>query len=92
MTSFEEMKEEQKNFDNIAMNDNYLKKDVISDKISTAAICKTIFSVLCCMCGMCRDDIYQAAESAIWRPPVCRKCGRLFLGNQRRCADFAILP
>ncbi len=26
MTSFEEMKEEQKNFDNIAMNDNYLKK------------------------------------------------------------------
>ena len=33
MTSFEEMKEEQKNFDNIAMNDNYLKKDVISDKI-----------------------------------------------------------
>ena len=32
MTPFEEMKPEQVNFDEVAMNDKYLKKDVISDK------------------------------------------------------------
>ena len=32
MTPFEEMKSEQANFDEVAMNDKYLKKDVINEQ------------------------------------------------------------
>ena len=58
MTPFEEMKSEQANFDEVAMNDKYLKKDVINSKtVKNMQFAKPYFQ-------------FSAACAAAPRPPT----------------------
>ena len=80
MTSFEEMKEEQKNFDNIAMNDNYLKKDVISDKnMKLLQFAKPYFQ-FSAACAGCAETTYIKLLSQLFGD-------RLYVGNAAGCSS-----
>ncbi len=49
MVPFEEVKSQQPLFDQVAMNETYLKKDVISDKSVKNAVCEALLPVLRCV-------------------------------------------
>lgn len=92
MTPFEQMKPEQVNFDIVAMDDKYLKHDIISDKsVKTIQFGKAVFPVLGGVRGLRGDHIHQAAQPDGRRPAVRRKRGRLLVRYQRRRADSALL-
>ena len=93
MTPFEEMKSEQENFDKVAMNDAYLKKDVISDKtVKSIQFAKPYFQFSAGLRRLCRDHLHQAGQPAGGRAHVHRQRGRLFLRHQRRRPHPALLP
>lgn len=80
MTSFEEMKDEQENFDRIAMNDNYLKKDVISDKsVKTIQFAKPYFQ-FSAACAGCAETTYIKLLSQL-------AGDRLYVGNAAGCSS-----
>ena len=58
MTPFEEMKPEQENFDKVAMNDAYLKKDAVSDKtVKSLQFAKPYFQ-FSAACAGCAETTY----------------------------------
>ena len=58
MTPFEEMKSEQANFDEVAMNDKYLKKDVINSKtVKNMQFAKPYFQ-FSAACAGCAETTY----------------------------------
>ncbi len=92
MTPFEEMKAEQANFDEVAMNDKYLKKDVIpQQERQVHAVCKALLPVLRCLRRLRRDHVHQAGQPAGGRQDVHRQRRWLLLRHFRRRPHPALL-
>ena len=80
MTPFEEMKPEQENFDKVAMNDAYLKKDVISDKtVKSIQFAKPYFQ-FSAACAGCAETTYIKLVSQLVGD-------RMYIGNAAGCSS-----
>ena len=76
MKPFEEMKSEQKNFDEVAMNESYLKKDVISDKnVKSIQFSKPYFQ-FSAACAGCAETTYLKLLSQLVGNTPCSKTTR----------------
>lgn len=80
MTSFESMKSEQELFDDVAMNEAYLKKDVINDKsVKNAQFAKPYFQ-FSAACAGCAETTYIKLVSQLFGD-------RLYVGNAAGCSS-----
>lgn len=80
MTPFEEMKAEQPLFDEVAMNDAYLKKDVISDKdVKHIQFAKPYFQ-FSAACAGCAETTYIKLVSQLVGE-------RMYIGNAAGCSS-----
>ncbi|WP_295582895.1 pyruvate:ferredoxin (flavodoxin) oxidoreductase [uncultured Oscillibacter sp.] len=80
MTPFEEMKAEQVNFDEVAMNDAYLKKDIISSKnVKTMQFAKPYFQ-FSAACAGCAETTYIKLVSQLVGD-------RMYIGNAAGCSS-----
>ena len=80
MTPFEEMKSEQENFDQVAMNDQYLKKDVISSKsVKNIQFAKPYFQ-FSAACAGCAETTYIKLLSQLVGD-------RMYAGNAAGCSS-----
>ena len=80
MTPFEEMKPEQENFDKVAMNDAYLKKDIISDKtVKSIQFAKPYFQ-FSAACAGCAETTYIKLVSQLVGD-------RMYIGNAAGCSS-----
>ncbi|MDD3348005.1 pyruvate:ferredoxin (flavodoxin) oxidoreductase [Oscillibacter sp.] len=80
MTPFEEMKPEQVNFDEVAMNDAYLKKDIISNKsVKTMQFAKPYFQ-FSAACAGCAETTYIKLVSQMVGD-------RMYIGNAAGCSS-----
>ena len=80
MTPFEEMKSEQENFDKVAMNDAYLKKDVINSKsVKNIQFAKPYFQ-FSAACAGCAETTYIKLLSQLVGE-------RLYAGNAAGCSS-----
>ena len=80
MTPFEEMKPEQSNFDQIAMNEAYLKKDVISSKnVKSIQFAKPYFQ-FSAACAGCAETTYLKLVSQLVGD-------RMYIGNAAGCSS-----
>ena len=80
MTPFEEMKSEQPLFDQVAMNEKYLKPDVISDKsVKTIQFAKPYFQ-FSAACAGCAETTYIKLLSQL-------AGDRLYVGNAAGCSS-----
>ena len=80
MTPFEEMKDEQPLFDDVAMNDKYLKKDIISDKdVKHIQFAKPYFQ-FSSACAGCAETTYIKLVSQLVGD-------RMYIGNAAGCSS-----
>ena len=80
MTPFEEMKSEQANFDEVAMNDKYLKKDVINSKtVKNMQFAKPYFQ-FSAACAGCAETTYIKLLSQLFGD-------RMYIGNAAGCSS-----
>lgn len=80
MTPFEEMKAEQENFDKVAMNDAYLKKDMISDKnVKSSQFAKPYFQ-FSSACAGCAETTYIKLLSQLFGDSM-------YVGNAAGCSS-----
>ena len=80
MTPFEEMKEEQHNFDAVAMNERYLKPDVISDKnMKSIQFAKPYFQ-FSAACAGCAETTYIKLVSQLVGD-------HMYIGNAAGCSS-----
>ena len=80
MTPFEEMKAEQPLFDKVAMNEKYLKKDVISDKnVKSVEFAKPYFQ-FSAACAGCAETTYLKLISQLFGD-------RMYVGNAAGCSS-----
>ncbi len=80
MVPFEEMKAEQENFDKVAMNEKYLKKDIISTKnVKSIQFAKPYFQ-FSAACAGCAETTYIKLLSQIAGE-------RLYVGNAAGCSS-----
>ena len=80
MTPFEEMKSEQANFDEVAMNDKYLKKDVINSKtVKNMQFAKPYFQ-FSAACAGCAETTYIKLLSQMVGD-------RMYAGNAAGCSS-----
>lgn len=80
MTPFEEMKPEQSNFDEIAMNESYLKKDVINSKtVKNIQFAKPYFQ-FSAACAGCAETTYIKLVSQLVGD-------RMYVGNAAGCSS-----
>ena len=80
MTSFEDMKAEQPLFDEVAMNETYLKKDVISDKsVKNIQFAKPYFQ-FSAACAGCAETTYIKLLSQLFGD-------RMYVGNAAGCSS-----
>ena len=80
MTPFEEMKPEQTNFDEVAMNDAYLKKDVISSKsVKSMQFAKPYFQ-FSAACAGCAETTYIKLVSQLVGDSM-------YIGNAAGCSS-----
>ena len=80
MTPFEEMKAEQENFDLVAMDDSFLKKDVISDKsVKSIQFAKPYFQ-FSAACAGCAETTYIKLLSQLVGD-------RMYIGNAAGCSS-----
>ncbi len=80
MTPFEEMKAEQPLFDEVAMNEKYLKKDVISSKsVKSIQFAKPYFQ-FSAACGGCAETTYLKLVSQLVGD-------RMYIGNAAGCSS-----
>ena len=80
MTPFEEMKPEQNNFDEIAMNESYLKKDVINSKsVKNIQFAKPYFQ-FSAACAGCAETTYIKLVSQLVGD-------RMYVGNAAGCSS-----
>ena len=80
MTPFDEMKPEQENFDKVAMNEAYLKKDVISDKnMKSVQFAKPYFQ-FSAACAGCAETTYIKLVSQLVGD-------RMYIGNAAGCSS-----
>ena len=80
MTPFEEMKSEQENFDKVAMNDAYLKKDVINNKtVKNMQFAKPYFQ-FSAACAGCAETTYIKLLSQMVGD-------RMYAGNAAGCSS-----
>ena len=80
MTSFEDMKSEQTLFDEVAMNESYLKKDVINDKsVKNAQFAKPYFQ-FSAACAGCAETTYIKLLSQLFGD-------RMYIGNAAGCSS-----
>ena len=80
MTPFDEMKPEQENFDKVAMNDAYLKKDVISSKnVKTMQFAKPYFQ-FSAACAGCAETTYIKLVSQLVGDSM-------YVGNAAGCSS-----
>ena len=80
MTPFEEMKAEQANFDEVAMNESYLKKDVINDKsVKNVQFAKPYFQ-FSAACAGCAETTYIKLLSQLFGD-------RMYIGNAAGCSS-----
>ena len=80
MKPFEEMKEEQHNFDAVAMNERYLKPDVISDKnMKSIQFAKPYFQ-FSAACAGCAETTYIKLVSQL-------VSDRMYIGNAAGCSS-----
>lgn len=80
MTPFEEMKPEQENFDKVAMNDAYLKKDVISSKSVKAMQFAKPYFQFSAACAGCAETTYIKLLSQLVGD-------RMYVGNAAGCSS-----
>ena len=77
---FEEMKSEQPLFDDVAMNESYLKKDVISDKsVKNVQFAKPYFQFYAA-CAGCAETTYIKLLSQLFGD-------RMYVGNAAGCSS-----
>ena len=80
MTPFEEMKPEQSNFDEIAMNEAYLKKDAVSSKnVKSIQFAKPYFQ-FSAACAGCAETTYLKLVSQLVGD-------RMYIGNAAGCSS-----
>ena len=80
MTPFDDMKSEQENFDKVAMNEAYLKKDVISDKnMKSVQFAKPYFQ-FSAACAGCAETTYIKLVSQLVGD-------RMYIGNAAGCSS-----
>ncbi|HIX90718.1 MAG TPA: pyruvate:ferredoxin (flavodoxin) oxidoreductase [Candidatus Agathobaculum pullicola] len=80
MTPFEEMKKEQNNFDSVAMNERYLKPDVISDKnMKSIQFAKPYFQ-FSAACAGCAETTYIKLVSQLVGD-------HMYIGNAAGCSS-----
>ena len=80
MSPFEEQKSEQDNFDNIAMNEAYLKKEVINDKtIKNVQFAKPYFQ-FSAACAGCAETTYIKLISQLFGD-------HMYVGNAAGCSS-----
>lgn len=80
MMPFEEMKPEQRNFDEIAMNESYLKKDVINNKtVKNIQFAKPYFQ-FSAACAGCAETTYIKLVSQLVGD-------RMYIGNAAGCSS-----
>ncbi len=80
MTPFEEMKAEQKNFDEVAMIESYLKKDVVSDKnVKSIQFAKPYFQ-FSAACAGCAETTYIKLVSQLVGD-------HMYIGNAAGCSS-----
>ena len=80
MTPFDDMQEEQVNFDKVAMNEAYLKKDVISDKnMKSIQFAKPYFQ-FSAACAGCAETTYIKLVSQLVGD-------RMYIGNAAGCSS-----
>ena len=80
MTPFDDMKLEQENFDKVAMNEAYLKKDVISDKnMKSVQFAKPYFQ-FSAACAGCAETTYIKLVSQLVGD-------RMYIGNAAGCSS-----
>ena len=80
MTPFDDMKPEQENFDKVAMNEAYLKKDVISDKnMKSVQFAKPYFQ-FSAACAGCAETTYIKLVSQLVGD-------RMYIGNAAGCSS-----
>ena len=80
MTSFEDMKPEQTLFDEVAMNESYLKKDVINDKsVKNVQFAKPYFQ-FSAACAGCAETTYIKLLSQLFGD-------RMYIGNAAGCSS-----
>ncbi len=80
MTPFDEMKAEQKNFDEVAMNESYMKKDVISDKsVKSIQFAKPYFQ-FSAACAGCAETTYIKLVSQLVGD-------HMYIGNAAGCSS-----
>lgn len=80
MTPFEEMKAEQPLFDKVAMNEKYLKKDIISDKnVKSVEFAKPYFQ-FSAACAGCAETTYIKLLSQLFGD-------RMYVGNAAGCSS-----
>ena len=92
MTPFDEMKPEQENFDKVAMNEAYLKKDVISDKnMKSVQFAKPYFQFSAACAGRA-DTIYiKLVSQLVGDHMYIGNAGGRLVRIQRRRSDSAVL-
>ena len=80
MTPFEEMKSEQANFDEVAMNDKYLKKDVINSKtVKNMQFAKPYFQ-FSAACAGCAETTYIKLVTQLFG-------SRMYVANASGCSS-----
>ena len=80
MTSFEDMKPEQTLFDEVAMNESYLKKDAINDKsVKNVQFAKPYFQ-FSAACAGCAETTYIKLLSQLFGD-------RMYIGNAAGCSS-----
>ena len=80
MTSFEEMKPEQENFDKVAMNEKYLKPDVISDKNMKSIQFSKPYFQFSAACAGCAETTYIKLVSQLVGD-------HMYIGNAAGCSS-----
>ncbi len=80
MTAFEDMKDEQKLFDDIAMNENYLKENMINDKtVKNVQFAKPYFQ-FSAACAGCAETTYIKLLSQLFG-------NQMYVGNAAGCSS-----
>lgn len=80
MTAFEEMKHEQDKFNRVAMNDKYIKKNVISDtSVKLTQFAKPYFQ-FSAACAGCAETTYLKLVSQLFGD-------RMYIGNAAGCSS-----
>lgn len=80
MTPFEEMKSEQDNFNKVAMDEKYLKKDVISDKNMKSIQFSKPYFQFSAACAGCAETTYLKLVSQLVGD-------RMYIGNAAGCSS-----